>query len=147
MKEPTDIVQNRFTAYLVAALSNRKMRYLEQRNRLQSREQAGVDLLDKKYTDFTEQLLSYQREQAQESLEHWEDLQEVMTVIESETLTKILRSLKEKEREILFARVFGELSFTEIGKRQEISSKQAEMSYYYILRKIRKGLEGKEDEF
>lgn len=48
----------------------------------------------------------------------------------------------------LFARVFGELTFEELGEKFDMKPKQAEMAFYYILRKLRKELEvsGK-DEF
>ena len=54
---------------------------------------------------------------------------------------------KEREREILFARGFGELDFTELGEKFGMEPKQAEMAYYYIIRKLRKGMGVRKDEF
>ena len=87
-KKQTDSVQNRFTAYLMTAVVNKRISYMEQRNRQ-----------------------------------------------------------KEREREILFARGFGELDFTELGEKFGMEPKQAEMAYYYIIRKLRKGMGVRKDEF
>lgn len=87
-KKQADSVQNRFTAYLMTAVVNKRISYMEQRNRQ-----------------------------------------------------------KERERGILFARVFGELDFMELGEKFGIEPKQAEMAYYYIIRKLRKGMGVRKDEF
>lgn len=55
--------------------------------------------------------------------------------------------LKDRERRILFARVFGELDFAELGEKFGMEPKQAEMAYYYIIRKLRKGMGVRKDEF
>lgn len=87
-KKQTDSVQNRFTAYLMTAVVNKRISYMEQRNRQ-----------------------------------------------------------KDRERRILFARVFGELDFAELGEKFGMEPKQAEMAYYYIIRKLRKGMGVRKDEF
>ena len=61
-------------------------------------------------------------------------------MLESEKLIKAVRRLKERDRKHLFARVFGELSFTELGEKFGMKPKQAEMAYYYVIRKLRKEL-------
>lgn len=71
-----------------------------------------------------------------------------MELLESEKLMKVLSKLKEHERKLLFARVFGELTFEELGEKFDMKPKQAEMAFYYILRKIRKEMEvSRKDEF
>ena len=72
---------------------------------------------------------------------------ECMPEIDSIQLAKCINRLKDRERGILFARVFGELDFTELGEKFGIESKQAEMAYYYIIRKLRKGMGVRKDEF
>lgn len=47
----------------------------------------------------------------------------------------------------MFARVFGELDFAELGEKFGMEPKQAEMAYYYIIRKLRKGMGVRKDEF
>ena len=58
----TDSVQNRFTAYLMAALGNTRRKYWERKYRLQGMEAAREDLLERNYTDFEEQYRAYIRE-------------------------------------------------------------------------------------
>ena len=58
----TDSVQNRFTAYLMAALGNTRRKYWERKYRLQGMEAAREDLLERNYTDFEEQYQAYIRE-------------------------------------------------------------------------------------
>ena len=55
MKEKhTDSVQNRFTAYLMAAVDNTRKKYWERKCRLQGREFIQEDNLERNYTDFEE---------------------------------------------------------------------------------------------
>ncbi len=142
-----DTVQNRFTAYLVAAVMNKRIRYLEKKMRLQDRELELPDMLDKNYADFDAQYHTYLSEKSELAAKEWDNIQELLLLIESERLIKLVGKLKDRERKILFARVFGELTFEELGMRFGGTPKQVEMSYYYILRKLRKEVEVREDEF
>ena len=67
-------------------------------------------------------------------------------MMESEKLADVIGQLKEREKTLLFARALGELSFQELGEELGLKPKQAEMAYFYVLRKIRKKLEAKMDE-
>ena len=143
-----DSTQNRFTAYLVASVTNKRIRYMEKKKQLQLQETVRSDLEIKKYLDFDAQYHEFMSEQTAFILEDWERFREFMELLESEKLLKVLSKLKEQERKLLFARVFGELTFDELGEKFDMKPKQAEMAFYYILRKIRKEMEvsGK-DEF
>ena len=55
----TDSVQNRFTAYLMAAVDNTRKKYWERKRRLQGREFIQEDNLERNYTDFEEQYRAY----------------------------------------------------------------------------------------
>lgn len=134
-------VQNRFTAYLVAAVTNQRIHYMERKRHLQNLELVQSDLLEKKNLDFEEQYHGYVAEQTKFIMEDWERLEELLVLLESEKLIKAVRRLKERDRKLLFARVFGELSFTELGEKFGMKPKQAEMAYYYVIRKLRKELE------
>lgn len=136
-----DSVQNRFTAYLVAAVTNKRIRYMEKRKRQQDLEFAQMDLLEKNYSDFEMQYHDYIGEQTAFVLEDWERFEELLVFLESEKLLKAIDRLKDRERRLLFARVFGELTFAELGEKFEMQPKQAEMAYYYVIRKLRKELE------
>ena len=139
----TDSVQNRFTAYLISALVHRRMRYMEKQKYLLQRETVLEDQEIKRYLDFEKQYQNFLGEQEDFVLEDWEKFREFMLVLESDNLMRALNKLKEREHKLLFARVFGEMTFEELGRKFGMTPKQAEMSYYYILRKLRKELEVK----
>ena len=75
------------------------------------------------------------------------DLEVLTELLQTPRLIALVKGLKEQERKILYARVFGDLSFQELGQMFHKTPRQMEMTYYYILRKLRKGLEGSKDEF
>lgn len=144
----TESLQNRFSAYLVAAVTNKRIRYLEKKKQLLLQETVQPDLEIKKYLDFDVQYREFLSEQTAFILGDWERFREFMELLESEKLMKVLSRLKEHERRLLFARVFGELTFEELGEKFDMKPKQAEMAFYYILRKVRKEMEVSEkDEF
>lgn len=143
MKEKhKDSVQNRFTAYLMAAIGNTRIKYWERKYRLQGREAAKEDILERNYTDFEEQYRDYIKEHTGFIFQDWQRYGELLALLESDRLTKAISRLKDKDREILFARVYGELAFAELGERFHMEPKQAEMAYYYVLRKLRKEMNG-----
>lgn len=146
-KKQTDSVQNRFTGYLMVAVANKRISYFEQRNRYKEREYIQVDMLEKNHVDFEAQYHTYLAEQSLLAYFGYGENQECMPEIDSIQLAKCISRLKERERRILFARVFGELDFTELGKKFGLEPKQAEMAYYYIIRKLRKGMGVRKDEF
>lgn len=146
-KKQTDSVQNRFTAYLMTAVVNKRISYMEQRNRQKEREYIQVDLLEKNYVDFDAQYRTYLAEQSLLRYFGYGDSLECIPEIDSIQLAKCINRLKDRERGILFARVFGELDFTELGEKFGMEPKQAEMAYYYIIRKLRKGMGVRKDEF
>ena len=142
----TDSVQNRFTAYLVTAVTNKRIRYMEKRNRKKETEISG-DIFEKNYQDFDMQFREYIGEQTGFVLEDWERFQEFLQKAESGYLREAVERLKEREKKLLFARVFGELSFAELGELVGLQPKQAEIAYFYVIRKLRKELGAKKDEF
>lgn len=134
----SDDVQNRFTAYLQTAVLNNRKAYLRKQLRLKELELVHEVMAEKGYTEFELQLRRYQAECFQQS-GNSEQLQEQIGSVQ---LFKAIRKLKERERRILFARVFSELSFDELGTEFDMTPYQAEMAYFYIVRKLRKKLEG-----
>lgn len=140
-------VQNRFTAYLVAAVTNQRIHYMERKKQQQKVEAIQSDLLEKNYLDFDTQYHDYIGEQTEFIMEDWERLEELLIMLESEKLFRAVNRLKERERKLLFARVFGELTFAELGSKFGMKPKQAEMAYYYVIRKLRKELEVRNGEF
>ena len=116
----SDSVQNRFAAYLVAAVTNKRIRYMEKKKQLQLRETTQPDLEIKKCLDFDDQYRDFVGKQTEFILEDWERFREFMELLESEKLMKVSSKLKEHGRKLLFARVFGELTFEDLY--QELSA-------------------------
>lgn len=138
----SDSVQNRFTAYLMAAIRNTRKTYWERKYQLQSAEAAREDILERNYTDFDEQYRAYIRENTDFIFQDWQRYGELLALMESDRLAKAISRLKDRDRELLFARVYGGLAFAELGERFGMEAKQAEMAYYYVLRKLRKEMNG-----
>lgn len=142
-KRNSNSIQNQFTAYLISAILHRRMRYMEnQKYVLQNEEVLDVQEI-KRYLSVDKQYQSLLEEQESLFLDDWEKLREFMLALESDNLIKALNKLKDREHKILFARIFGEMTFEELGRMFGMKPKQAEMAYYYILRKLRKELEVK----
>mgnify|MGYP000678900586 FL=1 len=117
------------------------------RNRILAKEIAFEDQSYKSYLDFEIQYHGYQVEQSAFIVMDWERFEEFITTLESRGLFHALYGLKEKHKKILFARLFGELTFQEIGEKFGMTEKQAEAVYFYVITKLRKEMEGKRDEF
>lgn len=146
-KQQKDSVQSRFTAYVEAALENRRMRYMEKKRRTMEWEVVHEELLDKGYVNFDVQYHAYVSDREALITENWTDLDTLTELLKTPQLITLIRGLKEKERKILYARVYGELSFQELEQIFHKTPHVMEMNYYYILRKLRKGLEEGKDEF
>ena len=145
-RQNTDSVQNRFTAYLMAAVMHQRMRYMEKKKLLLQREGILAEQEIKKYLNLEKQCQSFHGEQSGFVMEDWERLHEFVYILESDKLMRALSKLQDREHKLLFVRVFGEMTFEELGRKFNMKPKQAEMSYYYILRKLRKELEVKKVE-
>ena len=92
--------------------------------------------------DFDIQYHDYIGEQTAFVLQNWERFKEVLVLLESDKLLKAVNRLKDRDRKILFVRVFGGLTFEELGEKFDMKPKQAEMAYYYVIRKLRKRFSG-----
>lgn len=142
-KHNTDSIQNRFTAYLVAAVVNKRMSYMEKRKNILQKEMLWTEQEIKRYLKSEKQYQSFLDTQNCVVLEDWETFHDFLLALESDNLIRALNKLKDRDHKLLFARVFGEMTFEELGRKFGMKPKQAEMSYYYILRKLRKELEAK----
>ncbi len=146
--QQTESLQNRFSAYLVVVVTSKRISYMERKRKQTIMEHILSDIELKGYLDFEDQYHNFLGEQTAFVMEDWERYQEFVVLLESDKLIKILSKLNERERRLLFARVFGELTFEELGKWFYMKPKQAEMAFYYVLRKIRKEMKGnRKDEF
>lgn len=148
MKEQQqDSVQNQFTAYLVSAITKCRINYFDKRLKQKESEVISQDLLEHGFTGFDHQYHAYVSEKEWQITKNWEDTEMLTELLQEPRILKVVRRLKEQERKILYARVFGELNFEELGKIFHKTPYQMEMAYCYILRKLRKELEGRENEF
>lgn len=146
MKEQnTQSLQNRFSAYVVAAISNRRARYLENKNRIKEREYAAMEMIDRTYTYFSEEFNKYIMDQIIQESGEISKVEQIIRLTQGQKMIYAIACLKEREKALIFGRVFEELEFEELGKRHSITGKQAEMAYYYVIRKIRKRMEGTKD--
>ncbi len=127
-----NILQNQFTAYLLTAVKRRKASYIKARISQQQFE-VHLDLYD------------FDTKGGMEI-----DLGAALPLldqIENQQLLQALLQAKDRERQILFARVLNERSFTELSKELGISYKAASNSYYRLLERIRQLMKGgREDE-
>lgn len=146
-EQQMDSVQSRFTAHLVVAVENRRKRYLEKKHHTMEREVVHEELLERDYVNFDMQYHTYVSDREALISANWMDLDTLTELLETPQLISLIKGLKEKERKILYARVYGELSFQELGQMFHKTPYLMEMSYYYILRKLRKGLEERKDDF
>lgn len=114
------ITQNQFTAYLKKAVRFRRIRYLTNRSRITSNElpltESEFALPDK--TDIIQEIADY------------------------EAMQQAMKSIKEKERRIVLARIVEEKDFDEIAKELGMTYKAVTSLYYRVLKKMRKYMEG-----
>ena len=104
-------------------------------------------MLDLTYTDFSEEFNKYVMEQIIQESQDISKLEEIIRLTQGQKMIYAIACLKEREKKLIFGRVFEELEFEELGKRLGITGKQAEMAYYYVIRKMRRRMEGTTDEF
>ena len=117
------------------------------KNRNKGRKYAVLEMLDLTYTDFSEEFNKYVMEQIIQESQDISKLEEIIRLTQGQKMIYAIACLKEREKKLIFGRVFEELEFEELGKRLGITGKQAEMAYYYVIRKMRRRMEGTTDEF
>ena len=111
------------------------------------REVINPELLEQGSASFDHQYHTYISEREWLIAENWEDTEMLTELLQTPRLIRIVKKLQEHERKILYARIFGELSFEELGEIFHKTPYQMEMAYCYILRKLKKELGGHKDEF
>ncbi len=121
-KTTNEVLQNQFTAYLKKAVHNRRLRYIANEHRRQSKEipQMELEAFLADETDFMQELADY------------------------ETIQHALRSIKEKERRIILARIVEEKGFDEIAAELNMSYKAVTSLYYRVLKRLKIYMDGGE---
>lgn len=125
-----NIIQNQFTAYLVTAVKRRKAAYIKE---LAVRQQAM------RYLDLSElEVMGNSATNLDEELSLLEQL-------ENPLLLQALLQAKDRERYILLARILDERSFVELSEELGITYKAASNAYYRLVERIRRMMEGGEE--
>ncbi len=113
-------LQNQFTAYLKKAVHFRRIRYLADRSRVAGNElslaESEFAMPDK--TDIIQEIADY------------------------EAMQQAMKSIKEKERRIVIARIVEEKSFDKIADELGMTYKAVTSLYYRVLKKLRQHMEG-----
>ena len=120
----SNILQNQFTSYLAKAISRKKRRYQQKKEKQQSCE---ISLEGQEYltVSLTES-----------------DLLEQIDQLDNPRLQQALRRQSERDLYIFYAKVLCGYSFVEISKMLEIDYKAVTAAYYRLVTRIRKELWG-----
>ena len=131
-KSETEIVQNRFTAYLATAVKRRRNDYLQQQDRHQQ-----IESLTEDYPF----LLEYSIEQ---------DMLlglPVLMQLEDSALLCALKELSERERYIFLARALDGQGFEVLAEETGMGYKGVSAVYYRTVQKIKRKIEVMKNEF
>ena len=120
-----EMLQNRFTAYLTAALQNCRYEYMEQLGNMHR----GASM--------EEYVLDYAHYHLEDRLS---DDMVVTLSFEDDNLFRALKALNERERRVFFGRVLDERSFEDLAQELGLSYKGAAAIYYRTIQKLRKEL-------
>lgn len=127
-KGEDNILQNKFTKYLIISIHRKKTAFMQQRDKIIVHEQ----LLD-----------SWERA----SLNIHEDMSDRSDLLENMDFIQALESISERDRYIFFAHVLDERGFAELGSELGLGYKGAAAAYYRTIKKIKEGMRGEKDEF
>ena len=127
-KGEDNILQNKFTKYLIISIHRKKTAFMQQRDKIIVHEQ----LLD-----------SWERA----SLNIHEDMSDRSDLLENMDFIQALESISERDRYIFFAHVLDDRGFAELGSELGLGYKGAAASYYRTIKKIKEGMRGEKDEF
>ncbi len=130
-------IQGRFTAYLLKAVERQKVKYMQKKLNMQNHE---VYLDENTYISLVNE--GVEREEPNGTLLTFSDLPDDRMFIDMLTSDKVLSTylrLSEKEKSILFLKVFKELKFSEIAVELDLNTDVVKTTYYRIIKKFRKG--------
>lgn len=125
-QEDAEILQNRFTAYLVTAVNRRKATYVNQKNKQLQRER----LME--IGDWNMELTAKQGE--------FDELPLIMNM-ENDRLFFALKHLNKKELYVFLERVLNEASFEGLAAVLGLTYKGTTTIYYRTIQKIKKYME------
>lgn len=121
-KGETNVLQNRFTRYLVTAVKRQKVSYVRSRRQL-----SGIE----RPLEMQENQLLFQTEP--DMLENLPLSQK----LENQKLQSAIKEMKEKERYIFLERVLSDKNFSELSAELGIGYKGVATAYYRAVQKIK----------
>ena len=122
-----DVLQNKFTAYLLSAVKRRRALYIETAMRDMKITEAIEDTAVDDIIDF--------------DMDYYMDVPVYMK-IQNEKLYQALFELSERERYVLFNRVLDEKSLDELAVELGLSYKGVAAVYYRTIQRIKKKMKG-----
>ena len=131
--------RNYFTAYLLASIRRKRLRYLEKQQKILFAEEnledkdADISPEERLELEQKEQLLM---EEAQGIYPEWNEMTDI-------SLIEAMFSLQEEERKLIYQHVFEERTFKEMSILNQMTEERCKGAYYWAIRKIRKRMGGK----
>lgn len=133
-----EIIRNIFTKYAEIALVRARRNYLEQENRIiQQEERIELEAVYDEYREENYRFLEAAFDIPWEA----ETIRNCLRQQVSERMEAAFLGLTDLEVLIVYAKVFRQLTFVEIGKAMEIDWKKAASIYSYARKKLKKGWE------
>ena len=125
--EQDDVLQNRFTAYLLSAVQRRKAQYIDTLMKVQQTstliEETVMDTGFDLEAEVSQEIPLYMR-------------------LQNEKLFLSLSRLTERERYVFFTRALDERSLDELASELGLSYKGVAAIYYRTIQKIKKSMKG-----
>ena len=125
--EQDDVLQNRFTAYLLSAVQRRKAQYIDTLMKVQQTstliEETVMDIEFDLEAEVSQEIPLYMR-------------------LQNEKLFLSLSRLTERERYVFFTRALDERSLDELASELGLSYKGVAAIYYRTIQKIKKSMKG-----
>lgn len=128
-KGETNMVQNRFTKYLVVSVHRKKSAVLQGRRKIRNSENSTDDwdalpgiAVEEDYTQQVSSPLDF----------------------ENAALSRALAQLKERDRYIFFARILDEKEFDDLAIELGMGYKGVAAAYYRAIEKIKREMRGEE---
>ncbi len=125
-KSETEIIQNRFTAYLATAVQRRRNDYIQQLDRRRQIESLTEDFLFMPECSIEQDMFLGLP---------------ILMQLEDSVLLQALKELGERERYIFLARVLDGKSFETLAEETELGYKGVTAVYYRTAQKIRRKME------
>lgn len=139
-------VQNHFTAYLLRFIHGKRRDYLERKIRTADAEEPTEDIGEMKTPMFFDDVLEKTEKErlllleAEGKFPDWKEMSD-------KRLVEALFMLRNEERRLIYQHVFEERSFEEMSRLNGLSEDRCKGIYYYAIRKIRKVMGGRRNEF